>query len=165
MDLRAARVGDVVTVQIVEKAEALKSASTSTSRDSSLAASVNSLFGLPVNSGGFKPEASGSLKNEFTGAGLTQRKDTLLASLTAKVVDELPGGLLRIEGYRDLTINNERQYILLRGVIRQQDISPSNTVLSTSIADAQIVYSGIGVVSDKQRPGWLARVFDYVWPF
>lgn len=164
-DLRARHVGDVVTIRIVENAEALKSASTKTSRDSSLSASVSSFFGAPLSVGGFKPEASGSLKNDFEGSGTTQRKDTLVATMTAKVVDVLPQGLLRVEGYREVLINNERQYILLRGVIRPEDIASDNTVLSSSIADAQIAYSGQGVVSDKQKPGWVGRLLDHIWPF
>lgn len=164
-DLRARKVGDVVTVKIVENAEALKSASTKTSRDSSLSASVTSFFGAPLSVGGFKPEAAGSLKNEFEGSGTTQRKDTLVATLTAKVVEVLPHGLLRIEGYREVLINNERQYIILRGVVRPEDISSDNTVLSSAIADAQIAYAGQGVVSDKQKPGWVGRILDHVWPF
>jgi flagellar L-ring protein precursor FlgH len=164
-DLRARHVGDVVTVRIVENAEALKSASTKTSRDSSLSASVTSFFGAPLSVGGFKPEASGSLKNDFEGSGTTQRKDTLVATMTAKVVDVLPHGLLRVEGYREVIINNERQYIILRGVIRPEDIASDNTVLSSSIADAQIAYAGQGVVSDKQKPGWIGRLLDHFWPF
>jgi len=164
-DLRARHVGDVVTVRIVENAEALKSASTKTSRDSSLSASVTSFFGAPLSVGGFKPEASGSLKNDFEGSGTTQRKDTLVATMTAKVVDVLPHGLLRVEGYREVIINNERQYIILRGVVRPEDIACDNTVLSSSIADAQIAYAGQGVVSDKQKPGWIGRLLDHFWPF
>jgi flagellar L-ring protein precursor FlgH len=167
-------VGDVVTVQIVERAEALKSATTKTSRDSSLGASITSMFGTPWSSflgnlygsgNPFKPEIKGSFLNEFEGTGVTQRKDTLVATITAKVVEVLPGGLLRIEGYKDLTINNERNYILLRGVIRPEDISPYNTVSSNVVADMQIIYTGSGVISDKQRPGWLSRILDRVWPF
>lgn len=164
-DLRARRVGDVVTVRIVENAEALKSASTKTSRDSSLSASVSSFFGAPLSVGGFKPEAAGSLKNDFEGSGTTQRKDTLVATMTAKVVEVLPHGLLRVEGYREVLINNERQYIILRGVIRSEDIGADNTVLSSAVADAQIAYAGQGVVSDKQKPGWVGRILDHVWPF
>jgi flagellar L-ring protein precursor FlgH len=164
-DLIARHVGDVVTIKVVENSEALKSASTETARGSSLNASVDTFFGAPLDYGGFQPEVSGSMRNEFEGQGTTTRKDTLVATLTAKVVDVLPGGLLRIEGYRDVTINNERQYLLLRGVIRPVDIAPDNSVFSSSIADAQIAYAGNGVVSDKQRPGWFTRILDYTWPF
>ena len=158
-------VGDIVTIQVLENAQASKSASTKTSRGSSLSGSVQSFFGAPLGAVPFKPEASGSLTNEFDGSGSTSRQDTLVTTLTATITEELPRGRFRIEGYREVSINNERQYILLRGVIRRQDISTSNTVLSTDIADAQIAYSGHGVLSDKQRPGWLARAIDFGWPF
>jgi flagellar L-ring protein precursor FlgH len=164
-DLRARRVGDVLTIKVIENAEALKSASTKTSRDSSLSASVTSFFGAPLTVAGLKPEAAGSMKNDFEGSGTTQRKDTLVATLTAKVVDVLPQGLLRVEGYREVIINHERQYIILRGVVRPEDVGTDNTVLSSAVADAQIAYSGSGVVSDKQKPGWMGRILDHVWPF
>lgn len=166
MDYRARKVGDVVTVQIVEKAEALNSASTDTKRESSLDGSISSLMGLNLAKyKGFSPQAKGELKNEFKGEGTTKRSDSLVATLSAKVVEVMDRGLLRIEGYRELNINNERQYILVRGVVRTEDISMDNTVLSTAIADAQISYSGRGVLSDKQRTGWFTRVLDYVSPF
>jgi flagellar L-ring protein precursor FlgH len=114
---------------------------------------------------GFSPQAKGELKNEFKGEGTTKRSDSLVATLSAKVVEVMDRGLLRIEGYRELNINNERQYILVRGVVRTEDISMDNTVQSTAIADAQISYSGRGVLSDKQRTGWFTRVLDYVSPF
>ena len=62
-------------------------------------------------------------------------------------------------------INNERQYITVTGVVRPEDIAPDNSVSSDLLADARLVYSGRGVLSDKQRPGLLGRVIDFVWPF
>jgi flagellar L-ring protein precursor FlgH len=62
-------------------------------------------------------------------------------------------------------VNNENQFINIQGVIRQEDISSSNVVLSTFVADAKIELTGQGVVSDKQRVGWLTRILDWVWPF
>ncbi|HPL62861.1 MAG TPA: flagellar basal body L-ring protein FlgH, partial [Syntrophales bacterium] len=66
---------------------------------------------------------------------------------------------------RQLSVNAEDQYIVLTGVIRPDDISSDNTVSSQYVADAKIVYGGRGVVNDKMRPGWLARVLDWAWPF
>jgi flagellar L-ring protein precursor FlgH len=158
-------VGDLLTVAIVENAQAEKMASTETSRESNLSARITNFFGTDLSWGGFEPSVSGGLSNDFEGEGTTKRKDTLVATVSARVVEILPGGLMRIEGYRDVTINMERQYILLRGVVRPEDIGPDNTVLSSDIADAQIAYAGNGVVSDKQRPGWFTRALDYAWPF
>jgi flagellar L-ring protein precursor FlgH len=81
------------------------------------------------------------------------------------VVDLLPNGNLAIEGKRELYINNEKKEILLQGVVRPRDIGYDNAVYSTQVADAKVIYTGIGVIGEKQRPGWLTRVFDIVWPF
>jgi flagellar L-ring protein precursor FlgH len=77
----------------------------------------------------------------------------------------LENGNFIIEGRRQLTINAEDQYLIIRGMIRPDDITSDNTILSQYIADAKIVYTGRGVVDDKMRPGWLTRIVDWVWPF
>ena len=87
------------------------------------------------------------------------------ATISAKVVDLLPNGNLAIEGKRELYINNEKKEILLQGVVRPRDIAYDNSVYSTQVADAKVIYTGIGVIGEKQRPGWLTRAFDIVWPF
>jgi flagellar L-ring protein precursor FlgH len=85
--------------------------------------------------------------------------------VTAVVREVFPNGNLFIEGTKEVLINNERQYITLSGVVRPEDIGPDNTLSSDLLADARLVYSGRGVLSDKQRPGLLGRVVDFVWPF
>jgi flagellar L-ring protein precursor FlgH len=116
---------------------------------------------------GFDPFGSieGSTSNSFKGSGATKRSGNLAASITARVTRVLPNGNLEILGKREITVNNEKQYIALTGIIRPRDISSNNVVLSTYISDAKIVYTGTGVVNDRQNPGWLARVLDTVWPF
>jgi len=70
-----------------------------------------------------------------------------------------------IEGRRQVRVNEEDQYIVLSGIIRPEDITSGNTISSQYVSDAQIFYTGRGVVDDKLRPGWLTRVVDWVWPF
>ena len=77
----------------------------------------------------------------------------------------LPSGNLLLEGKKQIRVNAEIQYIILSGVIRPEDISPANTVLSTRIADLQIDYYGSGVLGDQQRKGFLARAIDKIWLF
>ena len=77
----------------------------------------------------------------------------------------LPSGNLAIEGKREIIVNNEKKEILLQGIVRQRDIAYDNSVLSTQVADAKVIYTGIGVVGEKQTPGFLARLFDMFWPF
>jgi flagellar L-ring protein precursor FlgH len=80
-------------------------------------------------------------------------------------MDVLPNGNLTIEGKREIYVNNEKKELLLQGIVRQRDIAFDNTISSTQIADAKVIYTGIGVVAEKQRPGWAARLFDFLYPF
>ena len=77
----------------------------------------------------------------------------------------MPNGNLFIRGTRQVQVNNENQFIRVEGLVRPEDISSSNIVLSTFVAEAKIELFGQGVVSDKQQVGWLTRILDYVWPF
>ena len=72
---------------------------------------------------------------------------------------------LFVEGSKEVIINNERQYITVTGVVRPEDIAPDNSISSDLLADARLVYSGRGVLADKQRPGLLGRAVDLIWPF
>jgi flagellar L-ring protein precursor FlgH len=80
-------------------------------------------------------------------------------------MDILPNGNLIIMGSREVMVNREKQEITLSGIVRPRDVSAENVVLSTYISDAKIAYSGSGIINDRQRPGWLARAIDVVWPF
>jgi flagellar L-ring protein precursor FlgH len=172
MDPRARRVGDIVTISIVESSSASNNADTDTSTSSSVSMSISNFLGLETNDSfptgsGFDPFGSitGTTNNTFQGSGVTNRSGELAASMTARVTRVFPNGNLEILGKREITINNEKQYLALTGIVRPRDISSDNVVLSTYISDAKIVYTGTGVVNDKQEPGWLVRVLDTVWPF
>ena len=166
-DLRASRVGDIVIVKIVEQHSGSKSATTQADRDSSYEGSLGgSLFGLanfasPLVDG---VEVNASTKNEFEGTGSTSREDTLTGTIAARVVEVLQNGDLRIRGRREVTVNSERQTMVLSGIIRPIDVDTANTVLSSAIANANIIYTGLGVVDDVQRPGWMVRVLDWILP-
>ncbi len=178
-DLRAAKVGDLITVNIVETSQANKKATTKTGRDSSNNAGISNALGWEnkvkhLTSFGnskvrdlFDNEImfKASMENDFDGSGETTRNETMTASITARVLDVTPNGNLFIKGSRKVKVNNEAQYITLTGLVRPADISPDNTVLSSFIAEASIEYTGSGPVTDKQRPGWLMRAVDTVWPF
>ena len=173
MDYKARAVGDIVTISIVEKATAYNEANTNTARESSLEAGIENFFNMekkfPASKPFFNPFSStsikGGLKSDFDGSGKTSRLGGLTADITARVTDVLPNGNLRISGAREVTVNNERQFLTISGIIQPRDISSANKIESTRISDAKIVYSGSGIINDRQRPGWMARVIDYVWPF
>ncbi len=163
-DVKAGNVGDVVTINIIESASASKNATTTTSRNSSLEANWSGVFeklaGQWVGT-----DHKAALGNAFDGKGETTRSSTLNAFITAQVIQVAPNGNLVLQGSRQVRVNNEIQFITIQGMVRPVDISANNVVLSTYLADAMIELNGQGVVSDKQRPGWLTRILDWAWPF
>ncbi|MBI5017392.1 MAG: flagellar basal body L-ring protein FlgH [Deltaproteobacteria bacterium] len=172
-DNRARRVGDVVTVLVVESSAASREASTDLSRGSSVDASVSAMLGAPMTfgldhlygSGGFDPSVKAGTKNSFKGQGTTTRKDQLRSTVAARVVNVLDDGNLVVEGRRQVTVNEENQFLFVRGIARPSDISPENSITSIALADAQILYGGRGDLADQQKPGWLGRIVSAVWPF
>jgi flagellar L-ring protein precursor FlgH len=172
-DNKARSVNDIVTIIIDESSSGQNKASTNTSRNSETKAGINALLGLNLSDLNFTPKANpgatltvgGDSASTLKGAGDTSRGGTLQARLTARVVRVLNNGNLLIEGRRQLTLNAEDQFIVITGVIRPEDIASDNWVLSSNIADARILYTGSGVLADKQHPGWLTRAVDWGWPF
>jgi flagellar L-ring protein precursor FlgH len=178
-DRKARRVNDLLTILIAENVSATNTASTNDSRDSSGNYAVADLFGANTDFGiqglpllkklypatKFTPTASGSSKSSFAGKGDTSRKGTITATITAKVVELMPNSNMVVESRKEVVVNNEKQIVVLRGIVRPDDISTSNTIISTYIADAQIYLVGDGVLADKQSQGWLVRALDSVWPF
>ncbi len=170
-DIKGRNIGDIVTVAIYEQASASKEASTETSRDSNAGADITAFFGLEDNISRINKTIDPTAlidvgyKNDFNGTGKTSRKEDLIATLTTRVIEVLPNGNLRIRGGKTVTVNNENQIIRLTGIIRPADISPQNVVNSQHILDADIAYTGEGVISDKQQAGWMVRILDNIWPF
>ncbi len=183
-DDRAREVGDIVTIRVVERAKASKSAKTDLSRKNDVKLGIPSFLGLEAaaNARKARVDAANSAgaaaigldlasliqaatEKKFAGDGSTERSGKLETTLTAVVTRKLPNGNLFIEGRRRINVNQENQYLLLTGIIRPRDIGPDNTIASNQIADASISYYGVGPVADQQRPGWLASLLDKVWPF
>jgi flagellar L-ring protein precursor FlgH len=169
VDRKARGMNDVVTVRIADVTSATGQANTNTSRNSSVAGSLDGLFGFErtLKNNGITPGSAlaTQLKAGFDGKGTTTRKNSLSATVTAVVREVFPNGNLFVEGSKEVMINNERQYITVTGVVRPEDIGPDNSISSDLLADARLVYSGNGVLSDKQRPGLLGRAVDFLWPF
>ncbi len=179
-DKKARRINDLVTIIINETTSAQKKASTSSSRDSSTNYGLDTFFGmntdfniqnLPIINGFYKagnvfsPSVKGAAKSDFKGDGDTQRTGRITGTITAKVVEVLPNGNLVIESRKEIFVNNEKEILVLRGIIRPDDISQNNTILSQYVADAQIFLVGEGTLGDKQSQGWLVRFLDKIWPF
>jgi len=170
-DNKAMYQGDIITIVVNETSSAKNDASTNTSRATSTEAKISALLGLDTSilkrnaNMGTEIAAGGTTTSTMKGSGDTNRGNTLKMNIAGRVVKVLENGNLLIEGRKQVTINDEDQYIVITGIIRPQDVTPDNTVDSKNIADARIIYTGAGVVTDKQRPGWGTRILDWIWPF
>lgn len=153
-DKKAAKVGDILTIIIVESAASTSSAATDAKKDSKLETGPGVgplLESIPL----FKYSGGDSMK----ASGSTTRSNKLTAKMTAVVrkVDE--NGNLEIEGSRFVQTNKEKAEIKLTGLVRPQDVASDNTVLSTYLADAKITYVGSGPVGSRQKEGLISRIF------
>mgnify|MGYP001113941809 CR=1 FL=1 len=165
-DRKARYINDIITIVVDESSSGENKADTNTSRDSTATAGIAGVTQVSPNHRILsKYELGGSSQNSLKGKGNTKREGALQAQITARVVNVLANGNLVIEGKRQLTVNEEDQFIIISGIVRPDDISSDNVVSSQYVADARIAYTGEGVINDKMRPGWLTRIIDWVWPF
>jgi flagellar L-ring protein precursor FlgH len=154
-DKRAYRVGDMLTVLVMENSSASANANTNTEKSGGLT------FGMKTSTRG--ESASLQLGDTFGGKGQIQRSGRLLAQLTVTVREvDAASGMLSVAGEQQILVNDEKQEIKLYGKVRPIDILDNNTVLSTRLADAHISYIGDGILSEKQRPGVLTRLLGWL---
>ncbi|MFT4653976.1 MAG: flagellar L-ring protein precursor FlgH [Patiriisocius sp.] len=163
-DVKARRVGDIITVTLRENTNASKSAGNSSSKESTV--DVKPMLGLGGNAILIGKEAiqlgvDGS--NEFAGDAQATQSNSLQGSISVTVVEVLANQNLIIRGEKWLTLNTGNEYIRLTGVIRPADISPTNNIQSNKIANARIQYSGTGSFARAQEKGWLTTFFSSTW--
>ena len=163
-DPKAGQIGDIVQVNVIENATGSKNAVTKTLKTSTATGTTGATLGLPANTT-TNLGVTGSYADNFDGEGSTTRNQALTAVVPAQVTDVLSNGNLVLYGRREVVINSEKTLISLTGVIRPEDIGPQNTISSTSMSDAKIEYTGRGVISDKNQPGWFVRLMNWFWPF
>jgi flagellar L-ring protein precursor FlgH len=176
-DQRARRVGDILTIRLVESMSASKTASTNTKKETSADLPEPTLFGtnaqftvphqLPLASTRkLGLETSIDSKQQFTGQGASSQGNTLTGSISVTVAEVLGNGNLVVRGEKLFTLNQGHEHVRIAGIVRRADIAPDNSVLSTQVADAQITYAGEGALADSNQMGWLARFFNSSWwPF
>lgn len=160
-DLKARRIGDVLTIRLTESTAASKNAATKTAKTTSVADTGPTLFGRTPTVGGvplFTTSMNGA--SSFNGAGSSTQGNSLAGSLTVTVMDVQANGNLVIQGEKNLRLNQGDESVRLSGVVRRADIATDNTVTSDKVADAHISYSGKGVIDSSNRMGWLARFFN-----
>ena len=165
-DLRATQVDDLVTILVSERASAVSSGSTKTSRQSTAKSNITALAGPTRGAGALANLAGLNTQTQLNGAGSTSRDTTLTTTLAARVTQVLPNGYLVLEGNRELEVNGERQIITVRGVVRPVDLSPANTVMSSHLSQMEVRINGKGVVGDSiRRPFFLYRLLLGLLPF
>jgi flagellar L-ring protein precursor FlgH len=153
-DQRAHRVGDILTVKVLEAARARSGASTDASSDVRVRAAATT--------NGFQGDAMAALSAGNAGAAETSRVGELRTQLSVQVLAVGPDGTLTVEGAQSLVINGEDQRIMLSGLVRPGDIAADNSVWSHRIANARVEFSGSGVVSESQRQSIVYRALKWL---
>lgn len=169
-DKRALAVGDILTVLVQESTVTAKDNKTATTRESGMDAGLSAFFYSPTASPlltrrGQLPALRWNSKNQFSGGGSVANSERITARAAVQVIEVLPNRNLIIEGRRETVVGNEIQTMVLRGIVRPEDVLPNNTVYSYNIADAKIEIIGKGTLIDSQRKGWFSRLWDKITPF
>jgi flagellar L-ring protein precursor FlgH len=169
-DRRASRAGDILTVVVAEMANASSAQSKLSNRDSSVEDAIGQfIFSAATSgrltSGGELPNTSAFGKSTYSGGGQVNNSQSLTARAAVLVTDVLPNGNLVIEGARMVTFSGETQYVVLHGLVRPEDVSSANTVLSSNVADARVEFLSEGNISDAQKRGWLSKLYEKLRPF
>jgi len=160
-DRRARDVGDLLTITLSENTQAQTTANTATSKASELALGTPTIFGAPVSLGGLDVlGASATGKRDFTGTGKSAQSNRLQGSVTVTVVQRMPNGNLVVQGQKNLRLNQGDELVQVQGIVRPGDISQDNTVPSSRVGEARIVYGGRGAVAQSNAQGWLSRFFN-----
>jgi flagellar L-ring protein precursor FlgH len=158
-DLKAHGVGDIVTVVITEKTLATNSSKISTGKETKFTTEGDDGTGALDFLTGFS--VSANIGREHEGAGTTERRGSIVGRMAAIVTEVTDGGNLVIIGEKEIAVNDEKEILVLTGIIRPQDISTSNIVYSTDIASTQITYKGKGLVTSGSKPSIFARIIGW----
>jgi len=159
-DKKAIEIGDVVTILLMEYTSGSNEAATNSGIEDVFDASVAGAGAANVlGSFGLKAGVNNNSKSN----GNTSRQGSLRGKLSAKIVEMLPNGQLKLEGQRKVVINGEEQTTVLSGVVRRTDILSDNTVFSYLISDAAISYKGRGQVDQASQPGYITRFINWLF--
>ncbi|MDQ0248507.1 flagellar L-ring protein precursor FlgH [Sphingomonas kyeonggiensis] len=159
---RARRVGDPLSILLVEKTAASKSAGTKLDSGGGFGLTPPSTGALSL----FKEsDASVSGKRNFNGTGAADQANALSGEVSVTVAAVYPNGTMLVQGQKRVTLNRGDEFVQIKGIVRVADIDANNRVLSTRVADARIAYTGKGDVARASRQGWLSRFFSVISPF
>ena len=166
-DIKATRVGDLITVVLTEATNASKEYELEAEKETTIDFPNPTIFGnddITVE-GKQILNTEATANREVEGEGELTQENSLDGNITATVTQVLPNGYLVIKGAKLLTLNEGSEVVRISGIVRPTDIDANNMIESTKIANAHITYKGNGVVSNSSKPGWLARFFmTAFWP-
>ena len=159
---RARRVGDLLTIVLVERTQASKSAGSKLDSGGG--------FGLvPPTTGPLSlfsaTDAAVSGSRNFNGTGSAGQSNALSGEVSVTVAEVMPNGVMVVQGQKTVTLNRGDEFVQIRGLVRPADVDMNNRVLSTRVGDARIAYTGRGDVARASRQGWFSRFFQTVSPF
>jgi flagellar L-ring protein precursor FlgH len=159
-DQKANKVGDAVTILVVESSQASNNAETNTGRTSTLGLTATGTVGKNPIPGA---NITAGTNNQFTGTGTTKTTGMIQTKISATIDSVLQNGNLVIKGSRKIVINGEEQTIKIRGIVRTSDINADNSVLSYNISEAEISFEGSGMINESQHPGWLTKFLHWIF--
>ena len=163
-DRRARRIGDTITINLVERNTAQKSANANATRNGNMTAGIGPISRLPLSGlNGLELEAEA--ESDFNGKGAAAANNVFTGTITVTVIEVMPNGNLLVSGEKQVSIGAGTEYIRLSGIVNPYFISTANSISSANVADARIEYKESGVISEAQVMGWLARFFLSVLPF
>jgi flagellar L-ring protein FlgH len=173
-DPLAHAVGDLVTIVVDLQNVITKDQNTKTSKDTSVAGAINSLVYPPDASNhgwswytyhGQTPQVNWNSSQSFNGGGTVANDETASTTIQARVIAVEPNGTLQIEATRLSKAGEEDTSMVLTGLVRPEDLSTSNTISSSRVADLQILQKGKGTLTNDQRKGWLTKLYEFIQPF
>lgn len=166
-DYAARRVGDILTIKLTEETAAKKKADNSEVKQSNVSVTAPTLFGMASKAVlGHSLETEFNATRTFEGQGDAQQSNSLKGSISVTVVEVLPNGNLKVRGEKRVTLNDGDEFVRVSGIVRPIDIDTSNSLPSSKLADATIMYTGEGAVADTSKVGWIGRILlNPLFPF
>lgn len=155
-DQKASKVGDVLMINLNETTTSTKANAATVSKSSSATIENPTLLGQELRMDTTLPQQG----TDFTGNASANQNNSLSGTISVTVFRVYPNGLLAVRGEKWLRLNQGDEYIRFSGLVRKQDISPTNTVESERVADARITYSGTGDVAAGSEQGWVSRLLN-----
>lgn len=165
-DYKARNINDLVVIRVVESTSAAGTGAVKSQRDFSASSGISGLFGTVGPTSGLQSLFTPTSARALTGTAQTSSSSQLSTSLTGRVVDVLPNGVMVVEAARNILMNNEQQTVIVRGLVRPGDVAPDNSVLSTQVGSLEVQLLGKGVITDGTQPPmqvtrWVLRLLGF----